>query len=118
VVKFKTDIQTVSRMQQMMDDWMVAEGAKMELELSKNEWMKQLSDFTMAFDLDYLRREKEPNNFVICELSGRAPTKRVLVYRFVCSFEGSDDSRPVVMDVEESIYDEACRSGRWEVVPA
>jgi len=117
MVKFKTDIRTVSHMQKMMDDWMRAEGRKMQLELSTNKSMKDLGDFAMAFDLDYLRKEKALSNCVICELSGRAPTKKVLVYRFVCCFEGSEDSRPVIMDVEESIYDEACRFGRWEVLP-
>ncbi|HIF96765.1 MAG TPA: hypothetical protein EYQ54_07030 [Myxococcales bacterium] len=116
MVKFKTDIRTVTRMQSMMDDWMSAHGEKIELELSTSRSMKRLGDFVLAFDLEYLDRELNSNALVICELGGRAPTKKALIYRFVCCFEGSEDDRPIIMDVEEKIYDEACRTGRWEVL--
>jgi hypothetical protein len=116
MVKFKTDIRTVTRMQRMMDDWMSAHGKKIELESSTSRSIKRLGDFVLAFDLEYLDRELKPEAGVICELGGRAPTKKALIYRFVCCFEGSEDERPIIMDVEEKIYDEACRTGRWEVV--
>ena len=79
--------------------------------------MRELGDYTMAFDLDYLRAGKEAETCLVCELGGKAPTKQILVYRFICQFEGAEDMSPIVMDVEESIYDEACRTGRWEVIP-
>jgi hypothetical protein len=116
MVKFKTDIRTVTRMQRMMDYWMSAQGEKIELELSTSRSLKRLADFVLAFDLEYLSRELNPDACVICELGGRAPTKKALIYRFLCWFEGSENDRPVIMDVEETIYDEACRTGRWEVV--
>ena len=117
MVKFKTDIETVSQMQEMMDQWMSLEERSLELELSSSQWMRKLGDFTMAFDLDYLWKHKESGTGVICELAGMAPTKKVLVYRFLCQFENSVGEAPVVMDVEEDIYDRACRMGRWEVMP-
>ena len=70
----------------------------------------------MAFDLDYLRSEKSDETPVVCELGGKAPTKKVLVYRFICRFEDSMSGRPVVMDIEEGVYDEACRTGQWDVI--
>lgn len=116
MVKFRTDVRTVARMQEMMDQWMTQYGREMELELSRNKWMQKLGDFAMAFDLDYLRSEKSDETPVVCELGGKAPTKKVLVYRFICRFEDSMSGRPVVMDIEESVYDEACRTGHWDVI--
>ncbi|MCS5638058.1 MAG: hypothetical protein NZ990_16180 [Myxococcota bacterium] len=117
MLKFRTDIRTVSQMQEMMDQWMSVKGRSLELELSGSQWMRKLGDFTMAFDLDYLRKYKETDTRVICELAGMAPTKKVLIYRFLCQFENSLGETPVVMDIEEGIYDRACRMGRWEVIP-
>lgn len=117
MVKFRTDIKTVSQMQEMMDQWMSLKGRSLELELSSSQWMRKLGDFTMAFDLDYLRKYKESDTRVICELAGMAPTKKVLIYRFLCQFENTVGETPVVMDIEEGIYDRACRMGRWEVIP-
>lgn len=116
MVKFRTDVRTVARMQEMMDQWMTLHGHEMELELSRNKWMRKLGDFAMAFDLDYLRSEKSGETPVVCELGGKAPTKKVLVYRFICRFEDSMSGRPVVMDIEESVYDEVCRTGQWDVI--
>jgi hypothetical protein len=116
MVKFRTDVRTISRMQELMDQWMTLHGYELELELSKNRWMQKLGDFAMAFDLDYLRKEKNDETCVFCELGGKAPTKKVLVYRFICQFEDAEGASPIVMDIEESVYDEACRTGRWEVV--
>lgn len=117
MVKFRTDVKTVAHMQEMMDRWMALKGQRMELELSRSKWMRQLGDYTMAFDLDYLRAREESETCLVCELGGKAPTKQALVYRFICQFEGAEDMSPIVMDVEEGVYDEACRTGRWEVIP-
>jgi len=116
MVQFRTDIRTVHRMQKMMDEWMINEGRDMDLELSSNRWMQRLGDFVMTPDFETLGTSNSPDACLICELGGRAPTKKALIYRFVCRAEGSGDSRPTIMDVEETIYDEACRNGRWEVV--
>ena len=117
MVKFRTDVETVSRMQEMMDKWMNLEGRSVELELSSSQWMRRLGDFAMAFDLDYLSRYKEARTRVVCELAGMAPTKKVLVYRFLCEIENCAGEAPVVMDIEEGIYDQACKTGCWEVIP-
>jgi hypothetical protein len=116
MVQFRTDIRTVHRMQEMMTEWMNIEGRDMDLELSSNRWIQRLGDFVMTPDLKTLGAEDDPDACLICELGGRAPTKKALIYRFVCHAEGRADSCPTIMDVEETIYDEACRKGRWEVI--
>ncbi len=117
MVQFRTNLETVRKMQEMMQRWMSDGGQGIEVELSNNLWVQRLGDFARSLDLDALATEYEADHPLVCELGGRGPTQKAVIYRFICRPEDKPESPGAIMDVEESICDRVCRGGLWEVIP-